>query len=296
MGGKAFSGVTRSVSKYEVSGTVSWIMQNWPDWKRNPGVNLHQSLLGSAGKSNESGDIDINLEISAYDQEAVAAHMIAVLGSEFVKPRPGNNQIFMAVPICGDESLGRVQVDFMFGHYEWQKFSYFSATKTSNLRWGNRRESYFKGLYRTEMLKAITAYCSDWVLEDGEEVIARVGPTFFHDKGLVWRYRHRPMRQDGTARVKDFKELSRKDFLAIYPSAITAITDVMLEPEKVVRFLFSDRATVADTETLESIVLYMNRVFDSDARKTISKIYKERLNNLKVEIPEKEFRQIYLKV
>lgn len=296
MGGKAFSGVTRSVSKDEVDATVSWIMQNWPDWKSNPGLNLHQSLLGSAGKSKESGDIDINLDINAYDQQAVADHMIAVLGSEFVKPRPGNNQIFMAVPICGDASRGRVQVDFMFGHYEWQKFSYFGATRTHHLRWGNRRESYFKGLYRTEMLKAITAYCSDWVLEEEDEVIARVGPTFFHDKGLVWRYRHRPMRQDGTARVKDFKELSREDFLAIYPSAITAITDVMLEPEKVVRFLFNDRATVADTETLESIVLYMNRVFDSDARKTITKIYKERLNNLKVEIPEKEFRQIYLKV
>ena len=82
--------------------------------------------------------------------------------------------------------------------------------------------SCLKGLYRTELLKALVAFNSDWILEEDGEVIARVGPTFFHDKGCMWRYRHRPMRKDGTARVQDFKELTRDEFKEIYPSSMDA--------------------------------------------------------------------------
>ena len=203
----------------------------------------------------------------------------------------------MSVPVNGKPELGRVQVDLMFGHYEWQKFSYYSPTKVDSIHWGGRSGvSYFKGLYRTEMIKAITAFCSDWVLEEEGEVIARVGPTFFHDKGLVWRYRDRPMRKDGTARVKEFKEYTREEFLERYPSAITAIADVMTDPEQVAKFLLGDYATTKQMESIESLTMFMNRSFDSDQRRTIAKIYVERLNNLKVDIPTKEFRQIYLKV
>jgi len=294
MGGKAFEGVTRRVAKVEVGTTVTWLMNNWKDWKLNPDLNLHQSLLGSAGKNDSSGDIDINLNISAYDQAKVAQQMISLLGEDNVKPRPGNNQIFMAVPINGHPSQGLVQVDLMFGNYEWQKFSYFSPVATDNLLWGNHKASYFKGLYRTELLKAITAYSSDWVLVENDEVIARVGPTFFHDKGLVWRYRDRPLRKDGTARVKEFKEYTKDEFLAIYPSAITALADVMIDPKQACEFLLNVHPS--HCETLESLSRCMYRYFDGPAHKTIVQIYLERLNNLKAEIPKDDFRAIYLRV
>lgn len=296
MGGKAFKDGTRKVTKEEVRSTVTWLMSVWSDWSLNPALNLHQCLLGSAGKVDESGDIDINLEITAYDQKKVASQMIALLGEDNVKPRPGNNQIFMSVPIGGDQELGRVQVDLMFGDFSWQHFSYFGAERSPNCIWNNRKSSYFKGLYRTELIKAVTAFCSDWVLEENGEVIARVGPTFFHDKGLVWRYRHRPMRKDGTARVKDFKEETKEDFLKIYPSAIPAITDVIKEPKKAVEFLFDKFYSPADCETLESLAWVINRSFSSEDNRTIMKIYLERLNNLKVEIPKQAFQNIYMKV
>jgi len=296
MGGKAFTD-TQRINREDIYGTLTWLERHWPEYILNDGKPLGKVMLGSAGKNETSGDIDLNLSIDAYDQAKVANDLIALLGADHVKARPGNNQIFTSIPINGDaEAHGRVQVDFMFGNFEWQKFSYFSAGKTDMLRWGNSSASYFKGLYRTEMIKAITAYCSDWVLEDKGEIIARVGPTFFHDRGLLWRYRLRPMRQDGTARVKEFKELSKEEFLKVYPSAVTALTDKMDDPKKVVEYLFNGRGSVSSVDTLESISMYMNRAFDSDARRTICAIFLERLNNLKVEVPIKDFKHIYLQV
>lgn len=294
MGGNAFKD-TQRIEREDIYGTLTWLERHWPDASLNT-ESLGKSLLGSAGKTDTSGDIDLNLEASAYDQAVVAQQLTALLGAEHVKARPGTSQIFTSMPINGDPDYGRVQVDFMFGTYEWQKFSYWGSPKAPYARWGNSPGSFFKGLYRTEMLKAITAYCSDWVLEDGGEVIARVGPTFFHDRGLIWRYRLRPMRQDGTARVKEFKELSKEEFLKVYPSAITALKDKMDDPKQVAHYLFNGKATPFHLETLESISMYMNRNFTSEARQTICKIFLERLNNLKVDVPIKDFKQIYLQV
>lgn len=297
MGGKAFAGVTRRIQQGEIESTLRWLQNNWKASYLNGG-HLNQHILGSAGQLDpfqDAGDLDLNLHIDRYDQEQVAKDLIALLGEDYVKPRPGNNQIFTAVPIDGNPQHGYVQVDFMFGDYDWQKFSYWSSKRVNEKSWGNRYATGFKGLYRTELIKAITAFNSDWVLEDGGEVIARVGPTFFHDKGLVWRYRHRPMRKDGTARVKTFEELSKDDFLKIYPSAVTAKTDVMINPTKVVELLFNERTTVVDLNTIESIAQLLRRHYDNDQRKKILEIYYERLSSLKVDIPEKDFRMIWLR-
>lgn len=297
MGGKAFHGVTQRIHKHDILDTLDWLKQNWPDHSLNCEP-LENSLLGSAGKQDTSGDLDLNLDINAYDQAKVARDLTALLGEEFVKPRPGNNQIFTAIPIMGDaEKYGRVQVDFMFGNFKWQEFSYFSPAKAVGNKWAALKTgSNFKGLYRTEFIKALTAYRSDWVLEENGEMIARVGPTFFHDKGLVWRYRHRPMRKDGTARVKAFEELSKEEFLQIYPSAMTAMTDVMDDPQEVVKFILESHITPEQCFSLENLVLWTRRIYDSEAMAIITKIYLERLNSLKVEIPLKEFRALYLKV
>jgi len=297
MGGKAFEGITRRVTKDEVASTVTWFMNAWPDWNLNPTLNLHQALLGSAGKNETSGDIDLNLEITSFDQTKVAQQIIELLGEDKVKPRPGHNQIFTAVPISGDPANGYVQVDLMFGDYVWQKFSYFSPEYTDTISWSglNRCASGFKGLYRTEFIKALVAFNSDWVLEEGGKMIARVGPTFFHDKGLVWRYRHRPMRKDGKGRIQALVELNKDDFLAIYPTAMPAKANVINDPETVAKLLFDNKVASSDLNTLEYMARLLRRHYDRDQINKIIQIYHERLNSLKVEIPLSKFRQIWLR-
>lgn len=297
MGGKAFQGITRRIKQPEIESTLRWLQRNWTAAYLNGGQ-LTEHLLGSAGQLNydqDAGDLDLNLHIELYDQAQVAKDLIALLGEDYVKPRPGNNQIFTAVPIDGDPKNGYVQVDFMFGNYEWQKFSYWSSKRGRGRVWGSRSETGFKGLYRTELIKAIVAFNSDWVLEEDGEMVARVGPTFFHDKGLVWRYRHRPMRKDGKGRVKALEEVTKDEFLALYPGAMTAKTDQMIDPEKVAQLLFNEHVNAHELATIEYIAQLLRRHYDNDQRKKIIEIYKERLSSLKVEFLEKEFREIWLR-
>lgn len=291
MGGKAFENVTRRIDLQEIHGTLSWLEQRWPDHSLNVAKSLYNAMLGSAGKNSTSGDIDLNLEITRYDQAVVADQLKTILGEDFVKPRPGNNQIFTAVPIQGNAAkYGYVQVDFMFGDFEWQKFSYFSPgvydkdnPRQSYTTSGPR--SYYKGLYRTELLKALTAFHSDWVLEENGEMIARVGPTFFHDRGAVWRYRHRPMRKDGKGRVKELKELTEEEFLLIYPSAEKARASVITKPEELLNMFFGENFYPAYAETVESLIGQIIWQMSKEDKQLIGQIYAERLNSLKVDFP-----------
>lgn len=301
MGGKAFEGVTRRISKSEIEPTLKWLTSKWSG-SNIQGGNFMDHLLGSAGKSDDSGDIDLNLRIELYNQVEVAVALTELLGEDKVRARPGNNQIFTAVPIHGDPERGYVQVDFMFGDYEWQQFSYFStaidpAFAQQRYYWRqDPTKSSLKGLYRTELIKALVAYNSDWVLEEDGEMIARVGPTFFHDRGCVWRYRHRPMRKDGTARIKELKELTKEEFLELYPSCVSAKADVIIDPKKVVEMILSERHTVDNLATFETTVLSMQQCYCDAAIKMVMKIYLERLNSLKVDIPLDTFRNFRLKV
>lgn len=291
MGSNAFDFVQR-IEQKSVFPTLRWLQEKWPSWKLNRQINLNECILGSAGKNPTSGDIDLNFDIHFYDQEEVAKELKEFLGDDHVKPRPGNNQIFTAVPIEGDPSKGYVQVDFMFGFYEWQKFSYFSATVDptfvpnihNTLHLLPKDLSRFKGLYRTELIKAFVAYNSDWVLEEDGQVIARVGPTFFHDRGVVWRYRYRPLKKNSNTRVKAFKEVSKEEFLKIYPSAICASRDSITDPNELSKFLFSELSTSQMLGTFECIWFKSYAYYSKEERNIIKGIFYERLNNLKAPI------------
>ena len=299
MGGKAFEGVTRRITKAEIVPTLAWLEDSWLGHYNNKQPNLHECLLGSAGKNETSGDLDLNLDINSFDQSAVAKDLIELLGEDHVKARPGNNQIFAVVPICGLPSNGYVQVDFMFGDTKWQAFSYYSPAydPDSTVMFGRyglhgrKHASSFKGLYRTEMLKALCAFNSDWVLEDNGKVIARVGPTFFHDRGVVWRYRYRPMRKDGTARIQEFKEVTKEEFFKIYPSAVPASHNVINDPDELTDFLVPGRSS-EDFASLEGICANLYYNYSVEERNVIYKIYLERLNSLKVEIPTRKFKSL----
>jgi hypothetical protein len=299
MGGKAFEDITRPIQKVEITETLSSLERAlWAAGSKIPPDYLVKNMLGSAGKKAVSGDIDINMDYKKFDLLHEASVLEAVLGVDRVKSRPGFNQIFTAVPIEGTDDF--VQVDFMFGDYYWQQFSYFSAQslETASLDglagWsGYQRWTRYKGLYRTELIKALVAFNSSWVLEEDGEMIARVGPTFFHDRGLIWRYRHRPFKKGSTTdRVKAFKELTREEFLAIYPSANCATREVMTNPLEVVELILANDYSPALVESFESLCICLEQVYKPEDRKIIWKIFLERLNSLKVDIP-KEILKLY---
>lgn len=291
MGGKAFEAKTRRINRLEIVPTLEWLQDKWPSWEKG-GKPLKELLLGSSGKKETSGDLDLNIDETIWDLNEVADELVQFLGEENVRPRPGNNQIFTAVPIAGRSENGFVQVDFMFGNFAWQEFSYFSPAEAIHIPLEEGLyllpgTSQYKGLYRTELIKAVVAFNSDWVLENNGEMVARVGPTFFHDRGLVWRYRYRPYKRNSSSeRVKALKEVSEEEFLKEFPSASTAGADIMKDPEKVVHFILNDNFTISDCASFETLWDSIHLVYSQSQISKIVQIYLERLNSLKVELPD----------
>jgi hypothetical protein len=297
MGGKAFGDRTQRIKKEDIGETLNWLRDQFTNISIAKVINS-ESLLGSAGQNETSGDLDLNINHKVHDQTDIAEELTRILGEENVRARPSFNQIFSAVPIKGHEENGRIQVDWMFGDPIWQKFSYkgTQVTDANQHYYPPYNTSFVKGLYRTELIKALVAFNSDWVLMENNEMVARVGPTFFHDRGCIWRYRYRPLRQDGEGRVQAFKEVSEEEFMKLYPSAIRACQTSITDPTKLVKWLFdSDYMVPENLDTFEDTTTMISRNFSNQETKTIYTIYMERLNSLKAEIPTKVFQRFGVK-
>lgn len=281
MGGKAFSN-TRRVTRTEVFN----VLVNLGHTLR-VGNQFMGKALGSAGVSDTSGDIDINVDARKHSFADFNSKLLILLGPDNVKARPGNNQIFTSYPIPNTVDDQRVQVDFMFSeHPRWQEFSYASPGD----------QSAFKGLFRTELIKAAVAFNSDWILMEEGEMVARVGPTFFHDRGIIWRYRFRPYKRNSTQRVKSLVEANEEAFLEMFPSARRATNTVILTEEGVYELLF-DRVpqdVLADDVffSYETLQPALKNHYDAGSYHSIMQLYRERLNSLKVEIPEAIMHEI----
>ena len=272
MGGMAFKDKVRRIQRDEIQPTLRWLASK----TGLPYSFLINAMLGSAGKAESSGDIDINMDQTKFDKRVILQTLVTALGPDNVKDWTHVNQIFTCVPIAGNPNVGHVQVDFMFGDKVWQSFSYHSPGDSS----------IYKGLFRTELIKAAVAFNSDWTLDENGKLVARVGPTFFHDKGLVWRYRHRAPRKDGKGRVQAFSELTEEDFLRLYPEANKASQSIVSTPEGVSELLFNNRRELGTFDRYETLHERLREFYGRRSYGTIMNIFEERLNNLKVDIPK----------
>lgn len=277
MGGKAFTN-TRRVTRTEV-----FNVQVDLGLKLKRGNYFCHNGLGSAGISETSGDIDLNIGFDEFGFADTALQLTELVGESNVRVRPGNNQIFTSYPIPNTDD--RVQVDFMFTYFrEWQTFSYASA--------GDR--SAFKGLYRTELIKAAVAFNSNWTLMEGDQMVARIGPTFFHDSGLQWRHRHRPMRRDGTARVQEFQRITPEEFRALYVDAPVLQDYTLAHPIDACRLIFDSAGSAIDHFfSYETLVDALHKFYDCHSYAEIMRIYHERLNSLRVVVPEEILNEIH---
>lgn len=271
MGGNAFAEKTRRILKSEIFDTIIWLENEI----QFPTGYMATHLLGSSGKKDDSGDVDLNIDKTRFAFDDVVQRLVQKFGANNIKARPGTNQMFTCIPINGDARNGFAQFDFMFGDAEWQEFSYFSPGTE-------------KGLYRTEFIKAWIAYRSDWVKIENGYMIARVGPTFFHDRGLIWRYRHRPLKQNSTTeRIKLLKEISKEEFFELYPDAIPASRNEIADPSMLHQFLTYGRDIENHYDTFEQTLKTFCKAEPTvEALETVKVIYQERLQSLKVEYPD----------
>ena len=134
------------------------------------GIDLQNNVLGSVGKKEFSGDIDVAIQVAP---DAIPALVKKIEASPLVLDIAKSSVIMTKVKIVDyDETkqatkprTGFVQVDFMPGDPGWMKTYYHSPSET---------ESKYKGVFRNIMIATIAAVLdrkdSEEKIEDGRSL------------------------------------------------------------------------------------------------------------------------------
>jgi hypothetical protein len=268
--------------------------------------NLHELFvknglrtLGSTGKKDLSGDVDIAVSSSDWTYDSLVSFLMERYGSDNVKINPSINQVYTRVLVPGS---GWHQVDYMLGEVELLEFTHWSPFPGT---------SRYSGSHRTELIKAVAKALSDWtmVLESDHEynpgeMVGRLGYTLNHDKGLVHGGRFAPKRKDGKGYVKKMIPVTAQNvdefvgdffprfFMARYPDEIDAysedelITKTSTDPVFIARQLFGEGICPEALETYESVracILGNPELYEE--KDLIWKLFCERLVEIGKEIP-----------
>lgn len=150
------------------------------------GIDLMNNTLGSVGKREFSGDIDVALQI---DTDKIPEFVERLKKSNQILDIAKSSVIMTKVKIAnfdkskedGRPRTGYVQVDFMPGDPDWLKTYYHSP---------NEKDSQYKGVYRNIMIASIAGNIN---IEDSEEKIDDGRPL--QSKRFMWSPR------DGLVRV-----------------------------------------------------------------------------------------------
>jgi len=134
--------LTKRINKADVIPTIEWL-------ETVTGLELTDHLLGTTGKKETSGDLDIAIDANEVDKNEFATKL-----AEYIKKQGGDPKqwikksgisVHFKTPIKGDEKNGYVQADFMFGERDWMKWAMT----------GGSEGSPYKGAHRHVMLASI---------------------------------------------------------------------------------------------------------------------------------------------
>lgn len=201
-------------------------------------------VLGSTGKREYSGDIDLVVDAKWWGQGVTAfrQNLEEVFGKENVARNA--NMLHLKYPIVQYDSeqkaaqprTGFVQIDFNFGNSEWEKFYHYVDGKSA-----------YKGAHRNLMLAAI---CSAVNTIESNEVDTNNRPVTqirykFGGNGLI------KVRRTSKRDPRSGQWMKKQDD-EIMDGPFT-------DPEKVARILLPCVRTVADLFSLETIMAAVKR-------------------------------------
>lgn len=276
-GGAAFkSKNVKRINKMDIPATIKYV-------SRIAGIpvkDLHP--LGSVGKQDTSGDIDLAVDINLHNPESTHKQMLKALGDEAGVYNKGTKVGSYAVPIKG-EGKDLVQVDFMYTPNPiWAQFSYFSAGDKSK----------YKGVIRNVLLAAVAATLDekgkDVFKYDGDELIVRVGRGIDMNVGLKRLFQMRPKKKSGEGYVKTMKRVTADDIRAAYPDLEFDGSDLVIDdPKEAVMMLFGPSVEPSDVDTAEEVLALIKR-FPEERRDKVMKIAQNRMKEYKgkIAVPE----------
>jgi hypothetical protein len=214
------------------------------------------SLMGSVGKQDESGDLDFVLntkparfvgeaELPLFRLRAFAARMREVLPQTQMSTKTLNGGQFQSAwPMAGDPSLGFAQCDFIEGDPEWMKFSHFSPGK-DNSQWKGVFISTMYGVL-AKSLKDFEAFVDN---DPTKERLARVGWHFDLEKGLHRKWKMQRRVGQGISEVDpDWVETRFPDCPRL------PRLGYLTNPQVVLDILFGEPMKFSDVDTFEKVV------------------------------------------
>jgi hypothetical protein len=188
--------LTKRINRADVLPTIQWL-------ETITGLELTDHLLGTTGKKETSGDLDIAVDANEVDKNEFALKM-----AEYIKKQGGDPKqwikksgisVHFKTPIKGDEANGYVQADFMFGERDWMKWSMT----------GGREGSSLKGVHR-------------------HVIMASIAKT----KGMKWSFQNGLLnRETNDVISKDPNEIAKKLL------GLTATAKDLADPEAIIDYI-----------------------------------------------------------
>jgi hypothetical protein len=147
--------LTKRISKADVVPTVQWL-------ETVTGLELTDHMLGTTGKKETSGDLDLAIDANEVNKNEFAEKLAEYIREQGGEPKEwikkSGISVHFKTPIKGDPSNGFVQADFMFGERDWMKWS----------MQGGKEGSELKGAHRHVILSSIAnARGMKWSFQNG---------------------------------------------------------------------------------------------------------------------------------
>lgn len=208
--------LTVRISRENVVPTVQWLEQL-------TGLNLVDNMLGSTGRKETSGDLDLGIDAGKISKEVLIQQLLK-RGIKAEDIKKSGDSVHLKTPILGDATNGYVQTDFMFGDPEFQKFAL------------NVGDSDYKGVHRALLLASIAkaqgmkwSYKNGLVDRDTNEIISKnpaeiaqrlIGGTVADLSSVETIVKKIKARPDYEELVKDAREAFSKENLTLPESSV----------------------------------------------------------------------------
>jgi hypothetical protein len=241
-GGAAVPGCG-TISRYEIKPTLSQLSNDL----KLP-FDLNNYIIGSTGKRDFSGDIDLVIDNKWWDygvisfreklEEIFPKENIARNGNMLHLKYPIPEQFYSAECTDPQPRTGYVQIDFNFGDSDWEKFYHFSPGD----------QSAYKGAHRNLAIAAISAIVG--VLESSERDLQNRPIQI-----IRWIF--------GSAGFKKVMRSSIKDSRSgdwLKKQQETILIGPYFDPDTIAELLFeNEEASAKDLFSLETILMAVNR-------------------------------------
>lgn len=233
------------------------------------GIDLKNNALGSVGKKEFSGDIDVALQIDPKD---IPAFVEKLKKTPEVMDVAKSSVIMTKVKIVGYDPnkqttkprTGFVQVDFMPGDPGWLKTYYHSPSE---------KESKYKGVFRNIMIATIAAVLDR---NDSEETIPDGRPV--QSERWMWSP------TDGLVRIQRTPEPNKKGDGYTKKNINKILGQPIKDANGIAKALKLDSA--ADLNSYESLKAAIEKKYPADLVKKILDSFKENPQVIDVGVPD----------